>query len=237
MEQCSGRRSAFFARLISFRIFLTRIKKKKAPALFHIDAVQAYGKLPIKVKKLGCDLLTVSAHKIHGVKGSGALFIKKGTHIKPIVFGGEQEKKLRPGTEALPLICGFAAAAKEIDLSKEKMQAITDLRDYTLSGLLEIPGTVQNSPDDALPYILNISAVGVRSETMLHFLEEKNIYISSGSACAKGKKSHVLSAMGLSNERADSAMRISFSRSSTKEDAQALIAAIKEATETLVKSK
>lgn len=212
------------------------IKKKKAPALFHCDAVQAYGKLPIKVSALGCDLLTISAHKVHGPKGCGALYIKKGTHIKPLVYGGEQGRKLRPGTEPLPLICGFAEAVSEIRELSAREKYVRELRDRTLSGLLDIEGVVPNSPEDALPYILNVSAVGIRSETMLHFLEKKNIYVSSGSACAKGKKSHVLTAMGLNDKRADSALRISFSHDSTPEEADALINAVREGVQTLVKS-
>ena len=212
------------------------IKKKNAPALFHCDAVQGYGKLPVRVKKLGCDLMTVSAHKIHGPKGCGALYIKKGVYIKSIVFGGEQERKIRPGTEATALICGFGAAARELDSLSEKYDRIKELRDYTLSALLAIDGVVQNSPDDALPYIINVSAVGVRSETMLHFLESKDIYISSGSACSKGKKSRVLGAMELDNKRIDSALRVSFSYDSTKQEADALAQAVKEGMETLVKA-
>ncbi len=212
------------------------IKRKNAPALFHCDAVQGYGKLPIRVKKLGCDLMTVSAHKIHGPKGCGALFIKKGVYVKPLVYGGEQERRIRPGTEALPLICGFGAAAGEIGGLSEKMSSVTALRDYTLSQLLAIDGVEKNSPDDALPYIINVSATGVRSETMLHFLEGREIYISSGSACSKGKKSHVLSAMSLPDRRIDSALRISFSYDSSKEEADALTAAVREGMETLVKA-
>lgn len=213
------------------------IKKKNAPALFHCDAVQAFGKIPIKPNKLGVDLLTVSSHKIHGPKGSGVLFIKKGTHIKPIIYGGEQEKKIRPGTEALPLICGFGAAAECIGNITAKLSEVQKLRDYAVSKLLSIDSVTLNSPEDALPYIINISAVGVRSETMLHFLESRGIYISSGSACAKGKKSHVLTAMGLSPERTDSALRISFSKFSTKEDIDILAEALEEGLNTLVKAK
>ena len=212
------------------------IKKKKAPALFHIDAVQAYGKLPIKVQKLGCDLLTVSAHKIHGPKGCGALYIKKGVYIKPLVFGGEQERKIRPGTEALPLICGFAAAAQEFGDLRKKLADVKALRDYTLSRLLELDGIVQNSPDDALPYIINVSTSYFRSETMLHYLSDNGVYISSGSACAKGKKSHVLTAMGLDPKRTDTALRISFSSDSAQSDADALADALKNGMETLVRA-
>ena len=213
------------------------VKEKKSPAFIHCDAVQAYGKIPLKPYKIDCDLLTVSAHKIHGSKGSGALFVKKGTHIKPIIYGGEQEKKIRPGTEALPLICGFGAAAENIGSIEENYMRMFNLRNYTAGKLLKIAGITINSPANSLPYILNISAVGVRSETMLHFLEKKNIYISSGSACAKGKKSHVLAAMNMPAERIDSALRISFSKNSSEEEVDELVKAIEEGMNILVKSK
>ena len=212
------------------------VRKKNSPALIHCDAVQAYGKTAVKPYKIGCDLLTVSAHKIHGPKGSGALFIKKGTHIKPIVYGGEQEMKIRPGTEALPLICGFGAAAQSIGDVRENYLKMWNLRDYAARKLLAIDGVKLNSPMNSLPCIINISAVGVRSETMPHFLEKKNIYVSSGSACAKGKKSHVLSAMGLPTERQDSALRISFSKYSSYEEIDELAKAVEEGLKTLVRS-
>ena len=211
------------------------IKKKNAPALFHIDAVQAYGKLPIKVQKLGCDMLTVSAHKIHGPKGCGALFIKKGVHIVPLVYGGEQERRLRPGTEAVAQIVGFAAAAQELGDLNAKLDTVRKLRDYTLGGLLGIGGVIRNSPEDALPYIINISTNAIKSETMLHALESDGVYISSGSACAKGKPSHVLTALGFDRLRADTALRISFSAESTKEEADRLIEGVRTGVETLVK--
>lgn len=213
------------------------LKRKNSPALLHCDAVQAFGKIPVKPNKIGADLLTVSSHKIHGPKGSGVLFIKKGTHIKPIIYGGEQEKKIRPGTEALPLICGFGAAVECIKDIPKSLQAMQELRDYAVERLLSIDGVELNSPEKALPYIINVSAVGIRSETMLHFLEHKNIYISSGSACAKGKKSHVLTAMELPANRIDSALRISFSKYSTKEEVDILAEAIREGITTLVKAK
>lgn len=213
------------------------ITRKSAPALFHCDAVQAFGKISVKPAKIGADLMTVSSHKIHGPKGSGALFVKKGTHIKPILYGGEQEKKLRPGTEALPLICGFGAAAECVGNIKENLRRVTELRDYALEKLTELDGVVVNSPKDALPYILNISVLGIRSETMLHFLESREIYISSGSACAKGKKSHVLTAMGLPRNITDSALRISFSKFSEKEEVDALVEAVAFGISTLVRAK
>lgn len=213
------------------------IKQKSSPALFHCDAVQAFGKIPVKPKKLDADLLTVSSHKIHGPKGTGALYIKKGTHIKPLFYGGEQERKIRPGTEALPLICGFGAAAEAVGNISANLQRVRELRDYTAEKLMSIDGIELNSPESSLPYILNISAVGVRSETMLHFLEGKNIFVSSGSACSKGKKSRVLTAMELSPQRIDSAVRISFSKNSTKEESDALALAISEGMKSLARAK
>ena len=211
------------------------IERKKSPALFHCDAVQAFGKIPVKPYKIGADLLTVSSHKIHGPKGCGALFVKKGVYIKPLLYGGEQQKKIRPGTEALPLIAGFGEAISQIPPYSQTLEAMTALRDYTVKRLSQIDGVVINSPDDALPYIINISVTGIKSETILHFLEEKQIYVSSGSACAKGKQSHVLTSMGLPKNRTDSALRISFSKYSTTSDADALANAIEQASGILIR--
>jgi len=211
------------------------IERKKSPALFHCDAVQAFGKIPVKPYKIGADLLTVSSHKIHGPKGCGALFVKKGVYIKPLLYGGEQQKKIRPGTEALPLIAGFGEAISQIPPYSQTLEAMTALRDYTVKRLSQIDGVVINSPDDALPYIINISVTGIKSETILHFLEEKQIYVSSGSACAKGKQSHVLTSMGLPKNRTDSALRISFSKYSTTSDADALANAIERASGILIR--
>lgn len=193
----------------------------------HTDAVQAFGKISINAKKLDADLISVSAHKVHAPKGCGVLYIKKGTHIVPHQYGGEQESKIRPGTEALPLIAALGAAICEFDISGN-MEKIKQLNEYARQNLQRIDGVVINSSDDALPYVLNISAGRVRSETMLHFLEEKQIFVSSGSACAKGKPSYVLGAMGIAKERADSALRISFSKYNTTDDINALCSGIEE---------
>ena len=193
------------------------IKKNNSSAIFHSDCVQAFCKIPLKLSVLGVDLATVTAHKIHGPKGVGALYIKKGVRILPNTFGGEQEKKIRPGTEPLPLIAGFGEACKMVNIEKN-YETVAELNAYAKEKLLAIEGVTLNSPENALPYIINISANGVRSETMLHFLEERNIFVSSGSACAKGKPSHVLQAINLDRESADSALRISFSSENTKED-------------------
>ena len=210
------------------------VTAKKSPALIHTDAVQAFGKLNIKVKKLDVDLMAISSHKIHGPKGVGALYIKKGKRILPIHFGGEQEKKIRPGTEALPLIGAFGVAVSELEIDKN-YQLVQELNDYAKAKLSSIDSVTLNSKDNALPYILNISVKGIRSETMLHHLAQNNVYVSSGSACAKGKPSHVLSAMGVSRDSADSALRISFSKLNTKDDIDALVEHIIEGIENLAK--
>lgn len=201
------------------------IKRKSSPALFHIDAVQALGKENINVVSLKCDLMSISAHKIHGPKGVGALYIKKGVRILPRTFGGKQENSLRPGTEALPLIGAFSVAASEVKVF-ENYDKISKLNIYLRQKLADLSDIIINSPDDASPYILNFSAKGIRSETMLHHLSGYGVYVSSGSACSKGGKSHVLSALSIDDDLADSAIRVSFSKESTKEDVDALLEAL-----------
>lgn len=208
------------------------IKRKRSPALLHIDAVQAFGKIPLNVDKLGGDLLSVSAHKIHGPKGVGALYVQKGVKIAPRMFGGEQQQKLRPGTEAVPLIAGFGAAAQQLKLS-EQYEKIRRLNELCRRELLKIEGIETNSPNTAIPHILNVSTNAIKSETMLHFLSSKGIFVSSGSACAKGKKSRVLTEMGLSPKRIDTALRISFSRYNTENDVEELVRQIRVGMETL----
>lgn len=206
-------------------------------ALFHCDAVQGFGKIPIRVKDLGIDLLSASAHKIHGPKGIGFLFCKKGVNIAPFITGGGQERGLRSGTESVPLIAGFMGAAEElgdIDLNFRKVAEVNAYAReiFKNSGFIEI-----NSPEDALPYILNISVLGYRSETLLHFLEARNIFVSSGSACAKGEASYVLSALGLSKKYSDSALRLSFSKTTTKEELRSTLEALRLAVSKLRPSK
>lgn len=217
---------------------ISKIRKivtaKKSPALIHTDAVQAFGKINIKVKKSDVDLMTITAHKIHGPKGVGALYIKKGKRIVPLHFGGEQEKKIRPGTEALPLIGAFGVAVSELEIDKN-YEKISELNAYARKKLSQIDGITFNSGENALPYIMNISVKGIRSETMLHFLAQNEIYVSSGSACAKGKPSHVLSAMGVSRDSADSALRISFSKYNTKDDIDVLAKYIEQGIQSLAK--
>lgn len=206
------------------------VTRKNAPALIHIDCVQAFGKIPVRPKKLGADLASVTAHKIHGPKGSGALYIRKGVNISPRTFGGEQEKRIRPGTEASPLIAGFGAAVNALPDLKKQSEYISGLNTYARERLGEIDGLVFNSADNASPFILNIYIPSfMRSQTVIQELSAKyGIYVSSGSACAKGKRSHVLTAMRLPDERIDKSIRISFCRSNTKEDIDILADALKE---------
>ena len=205
-------------------------KRKNPDTVFHCDAVQAFCKMPFRADKLGADLVTVTAHKIGGPKGVGALWIKKGARVLPLHFGGEQEKEIRPGTEALPLIAAFGKAAEISKNSLPEFQKkMEELKNLLLDGIKDEPGILLNSKEGALPGIVNISVPGIRSEIMLHFLESRGIYVSSGSACAQGAKSHVLKAMGYPPERIDSALRISFGRENTPKDVEELLLAIKDA--------
>ena len=204
------------------------VKEKHSPALIHVDAVQAFGKLPLNVKKLGVDLMSVSAHKIHGTKGAGALFVKASVRLAPHIFGGGQEKNVRPGTEPLPAIAAFFGAAEELDI-KKSLPAVTALRDGFVKKLSALDGVVINSGADALPYIVNISLPGRPAEAVLNFLSSKGIYVSSGSACAKGRRSPTLTAAGLESERVNSSLRISLSRFTTEDELDFCLEGIEEA--------
>ncbi len=212
------------------------VKRKNADAHFHCDAVQAYGKMVLKPKKWNVDTLCVSSHKVHGPKGVGALYIKKGVRMIPLLYGGEQQKKIRPGTECAPLIAAFGTAVEEFDIVKNR-EHIEKLNSYLKAELNKIDSVIINSSDNALPYVLNISVEGIKSETMLHYLEQDEIYVSSSSACAKGKKSYVLKALGLSDKLIDSSLRISFSKYNTIDDIDAFLASLKKGIETLAKIK
>lgn len=210
------------------------VKKAGSPALIHIDCVQAYGKTPINVKKLEADLVTVSAHKIHGPKGVGALYVSRDANLKEqnfaTVFGGEQEKRIRPGTEPSPLIAGFGEAVKAFQKAGNQNSRIKELNLYAREKLGEIDGVIFNNDENSSPYIINMYVpTFMRSQTILQELSANyNVYVSNGSACAKGKKSHVLTAMGLSDEIVDKSIRISFSRYNEKQDIDLLVTALKE---------
>lgn len=192
--------------------------RKNSPALVHCDAVQGFGKLPINAEKLGVDLMSISSHKVHGPKGAGALYIRKGVNIVSPVCGGGQERGIRSGTEALPAICGFAAAVGEIDGIEENLERMKKIRNAFSERLESIDGVFLNSPKDALPYIVNFSVEGIPSQPMINYLSQREIYVSGGSACAKGHRSGTLLNVGLPVDRIDSAIRVSLSRYNTQEE-------------------
>lgn len=195
------------------------VKRSFPEVITHCDCVQGYMKLPIKAASLGADLISLSAHKIHGVKGVGAIYIKKGVRVIPIVTGGKQEKGIRSGTESVPLIAAFGAAVDKFRPTiAERYERVSQLKAHLLEKIGGIENVALNSPSDGSPYVINISAVGKRSEIMLHFLESKGIYVSSGSACSKGQQSGVLGEFGISGKRADGAVRISITAQTTEEE-------------------
>lgn len=205
------------------------IKKCGSRALFHCDAVQGYGKIDLCPKRQGIDLLSISGHKLYAPKGIGALYIAKGVRIPPLLLGGGQEAGMRSGTENTPAIAGFGAAVKNVFENHSKIEEhFSSLHAYLKNKIQNIEGVLINSPECAVNYIMNISLLGCRSETVLHMLEEKEIYISSGSACsAKSKKaSSVLASYGFSAARADSALRISFGLDNTEKDVDELVQAL-----------
>ena len=204
----------------------TALKRASSDALIHVDAVQAFGKIPLNPGKAGIDLMTVSSHKIHGPKGAGALYIRKGVKIQPHVVGGGQEKSIFSGTEAMPAIVGFGAAVKSLPNITQELAETKATRDYFVREVTKIGGVHINSPDDALPYIINLSVLGVPSQTIVNSLSEQGIYVSAGSACKKGHRSEVLTAIGLDPKRIDSAIRISLSRYTTKHDLDEVVKAL-----------
>ena len=209
------------------------IKAKNPSALYHVDAIQAYGKYVIRPKKQGIDLLSVSSHKIHGPKGVGFLYIRSGVKIKPLIYGGGQQAGMRSGTENVPGVAGFGAAVKEMYTDHaEKIQKLIGLKDYMTDRLGEIEGTVINKKkgEASAPQIVSVSFEGVRSEVLLHALEEKGIYVSSGSACSSNHPgiSGTLKGIGVAQKLLDSTIRISFSIFNTKEEVDYTIDVLKE---------
>lgn len=189
--------------------------------LFHIDAVQSYGKIPFNPKTFGADLVSISSHKIHGPKGIGALYIRDGVRILPVVHGGKQENGLRSGTENVPAICGFAEAARvRFSRMEDSTRHISYMKERLLYRLnSRIENVVVNSPQNSIYSILNVSFPGLKSEVLLHILETKGIYVSTGSACnSKKKLSYVLKEMGIKDNVTDGAIRISLCEFVTEEE-------------------
>lgn len=216
--------------VIDIQNLCKEIKKKNPQTNIHIDAVQSFMKYPLDVERSAIDFLSISSHKIHGIKGTGALYVRNPEKLKPLIFGGGQENGLRSGTENVSGILALGAALEigQRDFFKNA-QHLEKLREYFLQKVQEIPSIHINSPKDGAKHILNISFLGVPSEIMLHSLEERGIYVSSGSACsAKKKGSHVLESLGLKDDVKKSAIRFSFSHQNTVEEVDHTIAAIRE---------
>lgn len=203
---------------------ISRLIKKKNPSiLFHVDAIQAYGKYEIRPKRQGIDLLSVSGHKLHGPKGVGFLYIDEKVKIKPLIYGGGQQRNLRSGTENVPGVAGLGAAVKELYTNhKEKIDYLYELKDYMMDRLSELPEVTFNNPRgrESAPQIVSASFAGVRSEVLLHALEDKGIYVSSGSACSSNHPgvSGTLKGIGVKKELLDATIRFSFSLFNTKEE-------------------
>lgn len=202
-------------------------------ALLHTDAVQGFMKVPFSAKKLDADMISISGHKIHAPKGIGALYIKTGVKIKPLIRGGAQEGGMRAGTEAMPQIAAFGKAA-EIAFSgmKDNCDTMASLRALAMSTICADIPEAQIIGGGA-PHILSVSLPGWRSEVLMNFLEAEGIYVSRSSACKKGGRSHVLEAMRLPAQVIDGAIRVSFSRYNTEDDVLALCSALKRAHDTL----
>ena len=209
------------------------LKEAGSLALLHTDAVQAFMKLDFTPKRLGADLVSISGHKIHAPKGIGALYIRQGLRLRPFILGGAQEEGRRAGTEAMPQIAAFGEAARIAKAGlAENAANMAALKALTKERLEAAIPEIQIL-DTAAPHILSVSLPGFRSEVLMNWLEAKEIYVSRSSACKKGARSHVLEAIGMDPRRIDGALRIGFSRYNTREDVDALCAALEEAHRTL----
>ena len=201
--------------------------------LFHVDAIQSYGKYEIRPKREHIDLLSVSGHKIHGPKGVGFLYIDQRVKIHPLLYGGGQQRDLRSGTENVPGIAGLGAAAEEIYRDHAgKVEHLVKLKNHMITRMGEIPEATVNSRTDleSAPQIVSVSFAGVRSEVLLHALEEKGVYVSSGSACSSNHPaiSGTLKAVGVKKELLDSTLRFSFGMFNTLEEVDYAVDVLKE---------
>lgn len=202
--------------------------------IFHVDAVQALGHIPVKIPDLKAHLCTFSAHKIFGPKGIGLLYAHKDAQLRPIIFGGNQESGLRSGTENVPAIVGLTKAAQlASDGLEENMAKLQQLKSALVEGIRGIPDAQINSPEDGAPHIINVSFPGVRGEVLVHFLEQKRIFVSMGAACSSRKRdvSHVLKAVGLESDQALSAVRLSLAPQITLAQIEYVVYSLKETVE------
>ncbi len=209
------------------------IQEKNPKTLFHVDGIQAYGKYVIRPKKQGIDLFSVSGHKIHGPKGVGFLYIRDGVRIKPMIYGGGQQNNLRSGTENVPGVAGLGAAAREMYRDHEAKAAyLTGLKDYLIDRVEELDGITVNSKrgQGSAPQIVSVSFEGVRSEVLLHALEDRGIYVSSGSACSAHHPgiSGTLKGIGVHQRLLESTVRFSFGMFNTKDEIDYCMDVLKE---------
>lgn len=199
------------------------VHEKNPKTVYHVDAIQGYGKYRIYPKRAGIDLLSVSSHKIHGPKGVGFLYVNEKVKIQPLILGGGQQKGMRSGTDNVPGIAGLGTAARMVyEDHEEKIEKLRALKSYLAENLSAMERVVINgpAPEDGAPHIVNASFLGVRSEVLLHTLEEKGIYVSAGSACSSHKRaaSATMTAISADKERRESAIRFSLSEFTTKEE-------------------
>lgn len=212
------------------------LKTLKEKVYFHVDAVQSFGKINFKLSKYNIDFMSVSGHKIHGPKGIGFMYIKENSKVKPLFTGGGQEFGFRSGTENIPGIYGLGEAVRITNKNLDKnIQKINTLKNLLKSEILNnIENVKINSPEDGVCHILNVSFLGVKGEVLLHYLEQKDIYVSTGSACSSKKKgSHVLNAMNLSKDEIEGAIRFSLSCFNTEEEILETIKILKNSVEDL----
>ena len=211
--------------VLPFDMVSKTIKSRSPSTVIYLDCVQALGKMPVDLTKLGADMCSFSGHKIHSIKGNGVLYVRKGVRIDPLILGGGQQDGMRSGTQSAVLAGAFLNALKDVSSGiEEAREKVSEINDYLRKELKE-RGALILSPDDALPYVLNVSFKGFESETMLHCLEIYDIYVSTVSACsAKSKKvSYVLLEMGVDRKIAANAVRLSFSRQNTMDEAKEFI--------------
>lgn len=213
---------------------LSKLTHARSQAIFHTDAVQGFMKVPFRATSLGADIITVSSHKICGPKGCGAVYVDKNLHLPPFLYGGGQEKNMRSGTENVPMILGFGAACQEASRNlPEKLRHMNELKNRCLELISQqVPEAVILGCHQA-PHIISLAVPGIRSQGLLGALEEQEIYVSAGSACARGHRSHVMEAMNIAPELIDGSIRVSFCYNTTMEQVETFAVGLRKAVDQL----
>lgn len=213
---------------------LAKLTHQKSTAVFHTDAVQGFCKVPFRASTLGADIVSVSSHKIQGPKGCGAVYVDKKLHLPPVMYGGGQEKNMRSGTENVPMILGFGAACQAASEGlPEKLRTMERRKQQCLQLLEEkVPQAVILGSHQA-PHVISLAVPGVRSQGLIGCLQEKGVYVSAGSACSRGHRSHVMEAMGFAPELIDGSIRVSTCFDTTPEEIEGFVSALAEAVHAL----